>query len=268
LKDVQSERDLRKIPLDQVGVKNLSYPVTVLDRENGVQHTVGSIAMTVNLPHRFRGTHMSRFVEILNEHHRELHIDAVSAILQKMKSRLDAEEAHMEVSFPYFIEKAAPSSGVKSLMEYVCHFTGTLGDKEDFILGVDVPMTTLCPCSKALSEHGAHNQRSVARIRVRTLEFVWIEELIEIAESSASSPLYALLKRQDEKAVTERAWKHPRFVEDVVREIAVKLDEDPRIVWYRVESENMESIHNHEAFAATEKHKPIDRQARKDRQVI
>jgi GTP cyclohydrolase I len=265
LKDVQNERDPRKIPLDRVGVKNLSYPITVLDRKHGVQHTVGSIAMTVNLPHRFRGTHMSRFVEILNEHHRELHIDAVSAILQKMKSRLDAEEAHMEVTFPYFVEKAAPVSGVESLMEYVCHYVGTLGEREDFILGVDVPVTTLCPCSKALSEYGAHNQRSIARIRVRTSGFVWIEELIDIAESSASSPVYALLKRQDEKAVTERAWKHPMFVEDVVREIALKLDKDPRIVWYRVESENMESIHNHEAFAATEKHKLVDRKARKDK---
>lgn len=255
MKDVQNQPDARKISIDRVGVKNLSYPITVLDRANGVQHTVGSITMTVSLPHRFRGTHMSRFVEILNEHHRELHIDKVGDILKKMKERLDAEEASMEVVFPYFIEKSAPESGAKSLMEYGCFFQGNLSDHADFVLGVDVPVTTLCPCSRELSERGAHNQRSVVRIRVRYNGFVWIEELIEMAEASASSPLYALLKREDEKAVTERAYDHPMFVEDVVREAAVKLDADPRITWYSVESENMESIHNHNAYARVERGK-------------
>ncbi len=257
MKDVQNRPDARKISIDRVGVKNLSYPVTVLDRANAIQHTVGSISMTVSLPHRFRGTHMSRFVEILNEHHRELHIDRIDDILKKMKERLDAEEASMEVVFPYFMEKSAPASGARSLMEYRCYFQGNLSDRADFVLGVDVPVTTLCPCSKELSKRGAHNQRSQVRIRVRYAGFVWIEELIEVAETSASSPLYALLKRKDEKVVTEHAYNRPMFVEDVVREIAVKLDADSRIVWYSVESENMESIHNHNAYAKVERKKGV-----------
>ncbi len=253
--DVQNQRDPRKIPIDRVGVKNLSYPITVLDRANGVQHTVGSISMAVNLPHRFRGTHMSRFIEILNEHHRELHIDQIGGILKKMKERLNAQEAHMDVVFPYFIERSAPVSQAKSMMEYVCTYRGVLGEAEDVVLGVDVPVTTLCPCSKALARYNAHNQRSVVRIRVRYSEFVWIEELVEIAERSASCPVFALLKRQDEKAVTERAYDHARFVEDVVRDAAVRLNADPRITWYSVESENYESIHNHNAYAGVERRK-------------
>lgn len=248
--DVQSQPDSRKIHIDRVGVKNLSYPITILDRTNKIQHTVASINMYVNLPHRFRGTHMSRFVEILNEYHREIHIDTVGEILRKMKEKLHAEEAHMEIRFPYFIEKSAPVSKAKSLMEYNCSYVGTLSDNEDFILGVEVPVTTLCPCSKELAERGAHNQRSIIRCDVRYTGFIWIEELIELAESSASSPLYALLKRKDEKAVTEQAYDHPMFVEDVVREMARKLNTDPRIVWYSVESENFESIHKHSAYAS------------------
>lgn len=255
MKDIQNQPDPRKIPIDRVGVKNLSYPITVLDRTNKTQHTVGSITMYVNLPHRFRGTHMSRFIEILNEHHRELHIDTVGEILQKMKEKLHAQEAHMEVTFPYFIEKAAPVSGEKSLMEYYCTYLGTLTDKPDFVLSVEVPVTTLCPCSKELSDRGAHNQRSVVTVRVRMNKLVWIEEIIQWAETSASSPLYALLKRQDEKAVTEHAYDHPMFVEDTVREIAQKLNADPRITWYSVEAENFESIHNHSAYASIEREK-------------
>ena len=251
--DVQNQKDNRNIPIDKVGVKGLSYPITVLDRAQEIQHTIGSINMYVNLPHHFRGTHMSRFVEILNEHHRELHIDKVGSILCTMKERLEAEEAHMEVAFPYFIEKAAPVSGATSLMEYRCYYFGTLTDEEDVILGVDVPVTTLCPCSKEMSDRGAHNQRSEIRIRVRYSGHVWLEELIEIAEASASSPLYALLKRSDEKEVTERAYDRPKFVEDVVREVAGCLNQDSRIIWYSVESENFESIHNHSAYASIEK---------------
>ena len=251
--DVQSQKDNRNISIDKVGVKGLSYPITVLDRAQEIQHTIGSINMYVNLPHHFRGTHMSRFVEILNEHHRELHIDKVGSILRTMKERLEAEEAHMEVAFPYFIEKAAPVSGATSLMEYRCYYLGTLTDKEDVVLGVDVPVTTLCPCSKEMSDRGAHNQRSEIRIRVRYSGHVWLEELIEIAEASASSPLYALLKRSDEKEVTEQAYDHPKFVEDVVREVASLLNQDSRITWYSVESENFESIHNHSAYASIEK---------------
>ena len=253
--DVQSQPDSRKIPIDRVGVKNLSYPITILDRANKIQHTVASINMYVNLPHRFRGTHMSRFVEILNAHHREIHIDTIGEILRQMKDKLHAEEAHMEIHFPYFIEKAAPVSRARSLMEYRCGYIGTLGEAEDFILGVDVPVTTLCPCSRELSDRGAHNQRSVIRCRVRYKDFIWIEELIELVENSASSPLYALLKRNDEKAVTERAYDNPMFVEDVVREMAKKLNIDSRITWFSVESENFESIHKHSAYASITREK-------------
>jgi GTP cyclohydrolase IB len=253
VKDVQSQPDDRNIPIDRVGVKNLRYPITVLDRSCRKQHTVASIGMFVNLPHRFRGTHMSRFVELLSEHRTALHIDTIGEILSKMKTRLDAEEAHMEVAFPYFIEKKAPASGTASLMEYGCTYVGTLGRTRDFVLGVSVPVTTVCPCSKEISDRGAHNQRSFVRIQVRFSKFVWIEELVEIAESAASCPIWPLLKRSDEKVVTERAYDHPRFVEDVVREVALRLDRDKRITWYRVESENLESIHGHNAFASIER---------------
>jgi GTP cyclohydrolase I len=198
---------------------------------------------------------MSRFIEILNEHHHELHIDTIGEVLQKMKKKLHAEEAHMEVTFPYFIEKSAPVTHAKSLMEYHCFYKGTLKEREDFILGVEVPIMTLCPCSKELSDRGAHNQRSLVRIQVRYRGFIWIEELVDIAESSASCPLFALLKRKDEKAVTEHAYDHPMFAEDVVREVAGKLDIDPRILWYSAESENIESIHNHNAYASIERYK-------------
>jgi GTP cyclohydrolase I len=257
MKDIQSQSDPRNMAIDRVGVKDLSYPITVLDRANRTQHTVGSINMFVNLPHHFRGTHMSRFIEILNAYHRELHIDRVEDILRLMKKRLQAQEAHMEVSFPYFVEKTAPKSRSKSLMEYQCHYIGTLREQIDVILGVDVPVTTLCPCSREMSDRGAHNQRSVIHIRVRYTKsgFIWIEELITMAEESASSPLYALLKRDDEKAVTENAYDHPMFVEDVVRDVSVKMEKDPRIFWYRVQAENFESIHNHSAYASIEKHK-------------
>ncbi len=256
--DVQNQPDVRKIPIDRVGVKNLSYPITVLDKTNKIQHTVGSINMYVNLPHRFRGTHMSRFIEILNAHHRELHIDTVGEILRKMKDNLHAEEAHMLVTFPYFIKKPAPVSGARSLMEYRCTLSGTLVESEDFILAVEVPVTSLCPCSKELADRGAHNQRSIVTIQVRYTGFIWIEELIDLAENAASSPVYALLKRKDEKAVTERAYDNPVFVEDIVRDIASKLNADPRITWYSVASENFESIHNHSAYAAIERSKVDD----------
>jgi GTP cyclohydrolase I len=259
VKDVQSQPDDRRIPIDRVGVKGLRYPITVLDRASKRQHTVASINMYVNLPHRFRGTHMSRFVEILSEHRAEFHIDTIGDILEKMKARLVAEEAHMEVAFPYFIEKTAPASGTASLMEYGCTYVGTLGRTRDFVLGVSVPVTTVCPCSKEISDRGAHNQRSVVTIQVRFRKFVWIEELVETAEASASCPIWPLLKRSDEKVVTERGYDHPRFVEDVVREVAIRLDRDPRITWYRVESENMESIHNHNAYASIERTPPAAR---------
>lgn len=253
--DIQKQPDSRNIPIDKVGVKNLRYPITVLDRAHETQHTIGSINMYVNLPHHFRGTHMSRFIEILNEHHHALHIDTVGEILRKMKERLEAEEAHMEVRFVYFVEKEAPVSRARSLMEYQCLYSGTLNEKEDFILGVKIPVTSLCPCSKEISARGAHNQRSVITIKVRSKALVWLEELIQIGESSGSSPLFALLKREDEKAVTEAAYDRPVFVEDIVRDVAVKLHRDDRITWFHVESENDESIHNHSAYASIERKK-------------
>jgi len=251
--DIQNQPDNRNVPIDRVGVKNLVYPVTVRDRVRKLQHTVGSIDMYVSLPHNFRGTHMSRFIEILNKYHKNLHIDTVEQILHTMKKKLNAEESHMAVRFPYFIEKKAPVSKALSLMEYNCSYTGTLRRKKDFVVGVQVPVTTLCPCSKEISERGAHNQRSVVSIQIRSKKMVWIEELIEYAEESASSPVYSLLKRVDEKAVTEQAFDNPMFVEDVVRELAVRLEQDKRIFWYKVESENFESIHNHNAYASIER---------------
>lgn len=255
--DIQNQPSLKKIKIDKVGVKNLSYPITVRDKTNKIQHTIGSINMYVNLPNKFRGTHMSRFIEILNEHHKELHIDTIGEILRKMKKKLNAHEAHMDVSFPYFIEKKAPKSGALSMMEYQCIYTGTLREKKDFILGVEIPVSTLCPCSKEISENSAHNQRSIVTIKIRSVKLVWIEELIEIAENSSSSPLYALLKRNDEKYLTELAYQNPMFVEDVVRSIAEKLNNDSRIEWYMVSSENFESIHNHNAYASIEQDKTI-----------
>jgi len=253
MKDIQNQPDDRNIAIDRVGVKDLRYPITVADRSTTIQHTVASINMFVNLPHHFRGTHMSRFIEILNDHHRDFHIDTVEKILFEMKKRLNAREAHMEVQFPYFIEKTAPASKAKGLMEYKCTYHGTLNEEVDFILGVEVPVTTLCPCSRELSEKGAHNQRSLVSIKVRMTEFIWFEELIEIAETAASCQLYSLLKREDEKVVTEEAYNKPMFVEDVVREIAGRLNSEKRISWYSVESENFESIHNHSAYAGIEK---------------
>lgn len=255
MQDVQKQSDNRNIPIDQVGVKDLTYPIILLDRENEVQRTVASINMYVNLPHDFRGTHMSRFVEILNQHHHKLQIDSLDEVLLKMKKRLKAEEAHIEVFFSYFLEKFAPVSEAKSMMKYECSFTGNLREDLDFVLGVKVPVNTLCPCSKEISESGAHNQRSTISIKVRYNELIWIEELIEIAEQAASSPVYSLLKREDEKYVTEAAYDNPKFVEDVVRNLALALNKDDRIYWYKVESENFESIHNHNAYALIEKDK-------------
>ena len=226
MQDIQSQRDERNIPIDQVGVKDLTYPIILLDRENEVQQTIASINMYVNLPHNFRGTHMSRFVEILNKHHHKLQIDTIGSLLEDMKKKLQAEESHIEMFFPYFLEKEAPVSKSKSMTEYKCSFTGKLDQNIDVVLGVKVPVTTLCPCSKELADEGAHNQRSVVSIKIRYKELVWIEELIEMAEQAASSPVYSLLKREDEKFVTEQAYNNPKFVEDIVRNLALELNND------------------------------------------
>lgn len=256
MRDIQSEKDHRNLEIQKVGVKGLRYPIVVQDRENGNQHTVAEIQMSVQLPHSFRGTHMSRFLEILNRHRGNIAADNLHEVLSEMRSRLDAEVAHMELEFPYFIEKVAPVSGAKGLQEYICRFEGSLGGSaasSDFVLAVKVPVTTLCPCSREISSYGAHNQRSVVSLSVRFEGFVWIEDLVDVAEKSASCALYPLLKRKDEKYVTEYAYDNPRFVEDVVRECALLLEAMEGVCWYRVETENFESIHNHNAYALIEK---------------
>lgn len=253
MKDIQKQKDFRKIEINKVGVKNIKYPITVLDKAKGVQHTVASVNMYVDLPHRFKGTHMSRFVEILNKYKGDISIKNFSKILSEMKRKLRAKSAHLEVEFPYFIEKEAPVSKAKSLMEYICRFCGSSNEKNDFYVGVVVPVTTVCPCSKEISEFGAHNQRSMVTVNLRFKKFIWIEDIIQLIEECASCDLYSILKRPDEKYVTEKAYKKPMFVEDVVREIASKLRKDKNIIWFTVESENFESIHNHSAYAFVER---------------
>ncbi len=249
--DVQSQKDERNINIDRVGIKNINYPITLRDRTKHLQHTTASINIYVDLPREFKGTHMSRFVEVLTEHHDEIDIRNIKHILGEIKDRLKAKTAHLELSFPYFINKKAPISGQSALLDYNCTIEAVSNCGEDIksTVTVRVPVTTLCPCSKEISERGAHNQRSIVTLKVRTNKFVWLEELIAIVEDSASCELYPLLKREDEKYVTERAYDNPAFVEDVVRAITVKLQNDSRIDWFSVESENQESIHNHNAYA-------------------
>jgi len=253
LSDVQKSRDTRQIPIDKVGVKDISYPIVVMDKNRKFQHTVARVNLFVDLPHHFKGTHMSRFIEILNLYREEIALDRMEEILAAMKKKLGASSAHLEIEFPYFIEKRAPVSGAKSLMEYPCSFSATLSEHFDFVLGIKVPVTSLCPCSKELSRFGAHNQRSVITVRVRYREFIWIEDLVELIEGCGSSPVWSLLKREDEKFVTEQAFEHPMFVEDMVREATQRLSAVENITWFSVEAENFESIHNHSAYAFIER---------------
>ena len=248
--DVQASPDTRRLAIDRVGVKAIRHPARIQERDGGLQHTVAHFNMYVGLPHHFKGTHMSRFVEILNAHEREISPDTFRLMLREMVKKLEAETGHIEMAFPYFVNKKAPVSGVASLMDYEVTFIGEIrGGRETFTLKVLVPVTSLCPCSKRISERGAHNQRSHVTIAARINKFVWIEELIDIAEGEASCQLYGLLKRPDEKFVTENAFDNPKFVEDMVRDIAARLNADRRVEGYVVESENFESIHNHSAYA-------------------
>jgi GTP cyclohydrolase I len=248
--DVQAMPDKRRLAIDRVGIKSIRHPARIKERDGGLQHTVAHFNMYVGLPHHFKGTHMSRFVEILNAHEREISPDTFRTMLREMVRKLEAESGHIEMSFPYFVSKKAPVSGVASLMDYEVTFVGDIaGGRESFTLKVVVPVTSLCPCSKKISERGAHNQRSHVTIAARINKFVWIEELIDIAENEASCQLYGLLKRPDEKFVTENAYDNPKFVEDMVRDIAAALNSDKRVEGYVVESENFESIHNHSAYA-------------------
>jgi GTP cyclohydrolase I len=257
--DVQGSADTRRIAINKVGIKSIRHPVKVAERPSGggapgVQHTVATFNMTVGLPQEFKGTHMSRFVEILNAHEKEISVESFHVMLREMVERLGAREGHIEMKFPYFINKAAPVSGVKSLMDYEVTFIGEISEgKTCFRMQVLVPVTSLCPCSKQISEYGAHNQRSHVIITAQTAAFVWIEEMVELAERQASCELYGLLKRPDEKFVTERAYDNPKFVEDLVRDVAAALNSDPRVLSYVVEAENFESIHNHSAYALIER---------------
>lgn len=256
IEDVQSRSDTRNIPINKVGIKDIRHPVRVRDRSVGEQHTIATFNMYVNLPHNFKGTHMSRFVEILHQHEREISVKSFKDMLAEMTDRLEAQSGHIEMRFPYFVAKKAPVSGVESLMDYEVTFIGEIHDGEpQLMVKVIVPVTSLCPCSKKISDYGAHNQRSHVTVTARIEEFVWIEELIDIVEQEASCELFGLLKRPDEKFVTERAYDNPKFVEDMVRDVAARLNNEDRISYYIVESENFESIHNHSAYALIEKQK-------------
>lgn len=252
MKDVQSEKDLRHIPLKHVGIKNLRWPIELMDKERGTQHSVAKVTLAVDLPHDLRGTHMSRFVECLRTLG-PVGLNEIENILDKLKEHLQAEKAFMQLEFPYFITKAAPVSGMTAPMDMDCVYKAEKGERFKLRITAVVPVQTLCPCSKEISDYGAHNQRAWAKMEIEANELVWLEELAAVADAAASAPVYGLLKRPDEKFVTERAYDNPRFVEDAVREIALRLEADKRITWYRAEVESVESIHNHNAFAVVEK---------------
>jgi GTP cyclohydrolase I len=257
LPDIQKIADTRGIAIDQVGISDLKYPIQVLDRNGKPFSVVAEISMSVHLPHHFKGTHMSRFLEVLTSHEGEITLRTLPAILRDLKAKLDAESAYIDVKFPYFIEKEAPVSKAKGKVGFECTFLGSSnGVKDDFALRVKVPVTTLCPCSKEISDRGAHNQRGYVTLEVKTRELspgkwdiVWIEELVEIAEKAASAPVYSVLKRTDERHVTMQAYDNPAFVEDVVRNCSVILNKDVRIKAYKIGVVNQESIHEHNAFA-------------------
>jgi len=254
IEDVQNIADKRHIAIDKVGIKDIQHPIIISDRTSGEQHTIAHFNMYVNLPHQFKGTHMSRFVEILNQHEREITVQSFRDMLPEMTERLQAESGYIEMEFPYFVNKEAPISKVKSLMDYQVSFLGEItGADTDVMVKVVVPVTSLCPCSKNISDYGAHNQRSHVTVTVRADSFIWIEDIIDMVEEEASCEIFGLLKRPDEKFVTEKAYDNPKFVEDIVRDIAARLNDDSRINAYTVESENFESIHNHSAYALISK---------------
>lgn len=258
--DVQNSADSRQIAINKVGIKSIRHPVKVSDKNGGVQHTVANFNMYVGLPHNFKGTHMSRFIEILNGNEREISVESFEPMLREMVKRLEAETGHVEMTFPYFINKSAPVSGVQSLMDYEVTFTGEIheGGRYEFTMKVVVPVTSLCPCSKKISAYGAHNQRSHVTVTATLNDHLWIEEVVQLVEGQASCEVYGLLKRPDEKYVTERAYDNPKFVEDMVRDVAGLLNAERRIDAYAVESENFESIHNHSAYALIERDKRLE----------
>ncbi len=250
MKDVQAQPDNRNIYLQRVGIKGLLYPITVMDQQRGSQDTVATINMYVDLPIHFRGTHMSRFVEVLNRYHLGIDPRILGEMLEELRKKLRAKIARVEIEFPYFIAKKSPVTKNEGFLSYTCRIVGQkTEDKCDFTFTVGVPVMTLCPCSKEISDRGAHNQRATAWVHVKSKKLIWFEELIQMAESSASAPIFTILKRPDEKFITEHAYDNPRFVEDLAREIALKLKSDNRIEWYKVEVESYESIHAHNAYA-------------------
>ena len=254
LHDKQSERDYRELRIDKVGVRGLHFPIQIRDKAHVLQNTVATIGLFVDLPKEFKGTHMSRFIEVLNAHGSVVHVDNITDILHTLQRTLHATTSHLEMEFPFFLTKKAPVSGMESVMDYMARFDATaIGQEIDFVLTVKAKVTTLCPCSKAISSYGAHNQRGEVTVQLRFRKSIWIEDVIALIEESASAELFALLKREDEKAVTERAYENPVFVEDLVRNIALRLNKHSDVTWYKVEAENHESIHNHNAYACIEK---------------
>ena len=257
MEDIQSSPDTRELPIDLVGVNGLHYPITVRDKTRQRQKTVAEMSLSVSLPHHFKGTHMSRFIEVVHRHRDQVDMETLPSIVADLREKLEAERARIEVKFPYFMERTAPASGLSSLMSYNCRYVAEAKtDGDDYLVGVRVPVTTLCPCSKAISDYGAHNQRGYVDIQVRAARgqggmprMVWIEELIEVGEASGSAPVLPLLKREDERALTMQAYDNPAFVEDVVRHVAHRLRDDQRIAWLKVRAETIESIHDHNAFA-------------------
>ncbi len=248
--DVQASRDTRRVAIDRVGVKEVVYPIRLATRAGGEQRSVATISMYVALPQEQKGTHMSRFLEVLNEHAGEpFRPEDIPGLTRAIRDRLKAEKAHFEAKFVYFIEKRAPVTGAVGLMNYEVSFECSSNSHDDMIMSVAAPATSLCPCSKEISEYGAHNQRCRIEAKVRMDGVLWIEDLVELLENAASHPVYAVLKRPDEKYVTEKAYENPKFVEDIVRDLAMALDEEDRVVWYSISSENFESIHSHNAYA-------------------
>src|SRR5579872_6557220 len=255
VEDVQGRADTRRLPTRRSSDLDISHPVRVKDRSAGEQHTIATFNMYVSLPHNFKGTHMSRFVETLHSE-REISVESFRTMLETMTERLEADVGHIEMTFPFFVMKKAPVSGVESLMNYEASLIGERREgRTEMWVRVIVPVTSLCPCSKKIADYGAHNQRSHITIKAKLRRHMWIEELIEIAESEASCELYGILKRPDEKYVTERAYDNPKFVEDMVRDVATRLNAEERIAAYAVEAENFESIHNHSAYALIERDK-------------
>jgi len=261
LPDIQKTGDAREVAINKVGVTGVRYPISLRTpgqgQGNEFLHTVATINMFVSPPHDVKGTHMSRFLEVLNEYHTELCSDTLHLVTQRMKEKLHSEEAYLEVSFPYFIDKPAPVTGQVGKLDFDVTFELASNGFDDFVMTLKIPATSLCPCSKEISDYGAHNQRCDMSVSVRVADGVhlWIEELFHIVEQCASTQVFSVLKRPDEKWVTERAYENPKFVEDIVRDLALALEKDDRIVWYQCSSENYESIHNHNAYAFIEKDK-------------